>query len=92
MNVRAFQSPDTAMESQVDPSTLRDNHPVAAAGKGIATLISHACQMAEELGIPVFPVRVAPDPKHPGKSSKQPLVRDWQNDAAVTNPADVLNP
>src|SRR5450759_3642000 len=42
--------------------------------------------MAEELGIPVFPVRVELDAAHPSKTIKRPLIKRWQNGGAVTNP------
>lgn len=40
----------------------------------------------EEYGIPVFPVVVEPDPTHPGKMLKRPLVKGWQNGGAPTDP------
>jgi AAA domain/Bifunctional DNA primase/polymerase, N-terminal/Primase C terminal 1 (PriCT-1) len=42
--------------------------------------------MAEEFGVPVFPVRVEADASHPGKMVKRPLIKSWQNCGAVTNP------
>ena len=54
-----------------------------------AELISHACKIAEELGAPVFPVRVDPDPHHPGKTIKRPLIKGWQNGGADTNPESI---
>ena len=49
-------------------------------------LIASACRTSEELGAAVFPVRVEPDPSDPNKSTKRPLVKGWQNGAAVSNP------
>ena len=46
-------------------------------------LIAHAVMVAEQLGAPVFPVLVYPDPKEPGKMKKQPLEKGWQNSGAV---------
>lgn len=45
-------------------------------------LIAHAMRLSEELGAPVFPVRVEPDPAIPGKTTKRPLVAGWQNGGA----------
>jgi len=42
-------------------------------------LATQAIRLAEELGAPVFPVRVFPDPVRPGRTLKQPLVAAWQN-------------
>ena len=52
-------------------------------------LIASACRSAEELGVSVFPVRVEPDPSDPNKSTKRPLIKGWQNGAAVSNPAAI---
>lgn len=49
-------------------------------------LIASACRTAEELGAAVFPVRVEPDPSDPNKSTKRPLIKGWQNGAAVSTP------
>ncbi len=49
-------------------------------------LITSACRTAEDLGVSVFPVRVEPDPADPAKSTKRPLIKNWQNGAAVSNP------
>lgn len=48
-------------------------------------LVAHAMRIAEELGASVFPVIVYADPKHPGKTIKQPMVKGWSNGAAVMN-------
>lgn len=52
----------------------------------MSTLSDHACQIAEEMGRPVFPVRVEPDPEQPGKTVKRPLVKGWQNGGSGTHP------
>lgn len=51
-----------------------------------APLADHAIRLAEELDAAVFPVRVYPDPEHPGRTKKQPLVKNWQNGGAVSDP------
>jgi hypothetical protein len=51
-----------------------------------AELIAHACMIAEELGASVLPVRVSPDPEHPDKTMKRPLITGWQNGGAVNHP------
>ncbi len=50
-----------------------------------ADLIAHAVMVAENLGAPVFPVIVQPDPEKPGKMKKSPLIKEWQKSEA-TNP------
>lgn len=54
--------------------------------RAMTTLIDHAIRLSEELGAPVFPVRVQPDPGLPGKTTKKPLVRNWQNGGAASTP------
>jgi hypothetical protein len=51
-----------------------------------APLVDHACKIAEELGVPVFPIRVEPHPSQPGKMIKRPLIKRWQNGGAVIRP------
>lgn len=46
-------------------------------------LATHAIRIAEELGAPVFPVRVYPDPKVPYKTIKRPLVKSWHRDGSA---------
>ncbi len=55
-------------------------------GERLERLIASACRTAEDLGAAVFPVRVEPDPADPAKSTKRPLIKGWQNGAAVSNP------
>lgn len=50
------------------------------------SLTDHAIRIAEELGRPVFPVRVEPDREHPGKTIKRPLVKGWQNGGSGQHP------
>ena len=47
--------------------------------------LSHALELAEEWGIPVFPVRVFPDPETPGKTKKQPYKGTHGHQDALTN-------
>lgn len=49
-------------------------------------LADHAIRLAEELGAPVFPVLVYPDPKKPGKTIKKPLITAWQAEGSSRNP------
>lgn len=46
-------------------------------------LIAHAVMIAENLGAPVFPVIVQPDPENPGKMKKSPLIKAWQKSEAT---------
>ena len=69
---------------------LRNGTPVKKS-EASADLISHACMVAEELGVPVFPVLVERDPAHPGRTRKLPLIKEWQNGGAVTNPEAIEN-
>lgn len=47
--------------------------------------LSHALELAEEWGIPVFPVRVYPDPESPGKTKKIPYKGGHGHQDALTN-------
>ena len=52
----------------------------------MSDLADHAIRLAEEVGRPVFPVRVEPDPSMPGRTVKKPLVKSWQNGGSGSNP------
>lgn len=53
-------------------------------------LAAHTIRSSEDLGAPAFPCRVTADAQHRGKSIKRPLVKGWQNGAAVST-ADAID-